>query len=76
MFKDLEWLSAFQSDKARLIALVIVVVATIIISCARPISQAWLADRKDRRKFEIDRIKLLNKLESEIERRKRERLDL
>jgi uncharacterized membrane protein (DUF106 family) len=64
--------SAFQSDSARVIAVVIVAIAAIVIGSIKPISKAWVEDRKDRRKYEQQNRRLQNKIK-ERERTTRER---
>ena len=68
--KDFNWLLAFESDSMRLIALAMGAVALIVVACAKPFSDAWRADRADRRHFEIERMKLLQKLDKKIDEKK------
>lgn len=74
-FFKLDWLWSFDSDGYRLAAIAVVSLAVIVLACVKPISAAWSQDRRDQRKYDLERLKLLQKLQSEAERRQAERLD-
>jgi hypothetical protein len=76
IFAHLDWLWAFRSDAARLVAVGVVAVAFTVIGCIGPITRTWLADRRDAREHELRKAALVARLEQEIARRRRERLDL
>jgi hypothetical protein len=54
--------SAFQSDGARIVAVLIIAVALVAIAAVKPISSAWVEDRKDRRKYEQQNRRLQEKI--------------
>jgi len=76
MFGDLQWLSAFQSDWARLAAVGILAVASIAIACGRKAMQVWPEDRLDKRSHELKKQAMAAEVAARIERRKAERLKL
>lgn len=76
MFGDLRWLSAFESDWARLVAVGIVAVAFVLISCGRKGMQIWADDRLDKRSHERKKQAMAAAVAERIERREAERLDL
>jgi hypothetical protein len=64
--------SAFESDWARIAAVIIIAIALVVIGTIRPISKAWADDRKDRRKHDRLNQKLQNKIAAARKRVKRE----
>jgi hypothetical protein len=73
---DLGWLSAFNSDWAKLVAVGIVAVAVIVVSCGRKAMQVWADDRLDRRAHERKKQAMATAVAEKIEERKAQRLDL
>lgn len=72
----LEWLWSFDSDWSRLAAMAMVCVTVIVVACVKPIASVWLENRRDKRKYAIEELRLLQKVRAEAERRQAERLDL
>lgn len=58
-FGDLRWLSAFQTDEARLIAIILVCVTLIAIFCLPRLARVWAEDRADRRAHERSKAALI-----------------
>jgi hypothetical protein len=76
LFGNFGWLSAFQSDAARLAAITMPSVAFVLIYCIVPLAREWGKDQRDRRAHELERLALTAEITHELERRKRGRLDL
>jgi hypothetical protein len=73
---DLKWLSAFESDSARLLAILIVALCVVIVRCIGPISRAWVEDREHQRKFTLENRRLQDKIaERRNQRRENQRRD-
>jgi hypothetical protein len=76
LFGDFQWLSFFRSDWARLAAIALVCVALIAIFGLPPLARVLASDRADRRSHERRKLALTMRIEEELDRRKRGRLDL
>ena len=76
MFGGLQWLSAFQSDWARLTTVGIVAVAIVAIACGWRAMQVWMEDGLDKRSHELKKQVFAAEVAARIERRKAERLKL
>ena len=76
LFGDLQWLSAFHSDGARLAAIGLVSVALVMIFALPSLARVWAQDRKDRRAHERRTTALTAAIDDVLARRKQGRLDL
>ena len=76
MFGDLQWLSVFESDGARLAAILIICVTIVLVTCLPMVVRVWVQDRQDRRVYERSKQALLAKIDADMKRRKTERLNL
>jgi hypothetical protein len=76
LFGDFQWLSFFRSDWARLAALALVCVALVAIFGLPALAKVLASDRADRRSHERRKLALVMRVEEEIDRRKKGRLDL
>ena len=71
ILKRLEWLAAFESDWARLVALGIVAVAAVVAVSIGALSKVWLADRNAQRHVRLEELKLRYKFEERATRKVR-----
>ena len=76
LFGDLQWLSFFESDGARIAATTLVCITFVLIFCTRPIAEVWLKDRADKRAHTERKMALIAKVNQTLTQREVERLDL
>jgi hypothetical protein len=76
VFGDLRWLSAFNSDWARLVAVGMVAFAVIVVGCGRKAMQIWADDRRDKRADERQKQTMAAVVADKIKERNAQRLDL
>ena len=76
VFGDLQWLSVFQSDEARLAAIAMISLTIVLVVCLPTVVRVWAQDRRDRRAHERSKQALLAKIDDEMKRREAERLNL
>jgi hypothetical protein len=48
----LDWLSAFDTDFGRIVAIFLICLTVVMVRCARALAEVWLNDRKDKRKYD------------------------
>ena len=62
----------FRQRQFALTAIGIIAVAVVIIGSIGPISRAWIEDRKDRRRFDLQNRKLQDRLNAKLSRKRSE----
>jgi hypothetical protein len=70
VFGNLQWLSFFQSDWSRLLAIGFVSIALIAIFCVPKLAKVWASDRSDQRSHERRKLALTMAVDEEIARRR------
>jgi len=76
IFRNPVWLSLFDTDLGRVMGLFVVVLGVVVVKCARPLSEVWLKDRRSDREHELQKMKLLAKIDEKRNLRRAERLKL